>query len=109
VAALIGDNGIAVSPAVLRFDIPIMIVVALSCLPIFLTGHKIVRWEGFLFLFYFVAYNLYLILDAKNHAVIAPFSGVMMSMILPLTVITFLVILVRNFQNGAMSLPQDQK
>jgi cation:H+ antiporter len=109
VAALIGPSGVSVSPAVLRFDIPIMIAVAVSCLPIFLTGHKIVRWEGFLFLFYFVGYTLYLVLDAKNHSLIAPFSGVMVGMILPLTVITFLVILVRNFQNGTTTLDMDQK
>jgi cation:H+ antiporter len=109
VAALIGSNGVAVSPAVLRFDIPIMIAVTLSCLPIFLTGHKIVRWEGFLFLFYFVGYTLYLILDAKNHSMIAPFNGVMMGMILPLTVITFLVILVRHYQNGPSPLTKDPK
>jgi cation:H+ antiporter len=109
VAALIGPHGVSVSPALLRFDIPIMIVVAVSCLPIFLTGHKIVRWEGFLFLFYFVGYTLYLILDAKNHAMIAPFSGVMMGMILPLTVITFLVILVRHYQNGATPSAKDLK
>lgn len=109
VAAIIGQNGIAVSPAVLRFDIPIMIVVALSCLPIFLTGHKIVRWEGLLFLFYFVAYTLYLILDAKDHSIVAPFSGAMMSIVLPLTVITFLVVLVRNFQKVPTPFAKDQK
>lgn len=109
VAALIGPNGVSVSPAVLRFDIPIMIAVAVSCLPIFLTGHKIVRWEGLLFLFYFVGYTLYLILDAKSHSMIAPYSGVMMGIILPLTVITFVVILVRHYQNGATPLAKDLK
>jgi cation:H+ antiporter len=109
VAALIGPNGVSVSPALLRFDIPIMIAVSVSCLPIFLTGHKLVRWEGFVFLFYFVGYTLYLILDAKNHSMIAPFNGVMMGIALPLTVITFLVILVRHYQNGGKSLAKDLK
>jgi cation:H+ antiporter len=109
VAAVIGQNGVSLSPAVLRFDIPVMIAVALSCLPIFLTGHKIVRWEGLVFLFYFVGYTLYLILDAKNHSMIAPFNGVMMSIVFPLTVITFLVVLVRHYQNGALPLAKDLK
>jgi cation:H+ antiporter len=74
-----------------------------------LTGHKIARWEGLVFLFYFVGYTLYLIMDAKNHSMIVPFSGVMMGMILPLTVITFLIILIRNFQNGATPAIKDRK
>ncbi len=49
------------APNRLRFDIPVMIAVA--CLPVFFTGHVIARWEGVLFLGYYVAYTLYLILN----------------------------------------------
>jgi cation:H+ antiporter len=52
-ARLVAPDGIRVSPAVLRFDILVMLAVALACLPIFATGHVIARWEGALFFGYY--------------------------------------------------------
>jgi len=109
VAAILAPSGIAISPAAMRFDIPIMLAVSFSCLPIFMTGHKIARWEGVLFLFFYVAYTVFLILDAKEHALVAPFSGAMMGFVLPLTVITLIVVLVRTFQKGNATVPQIPK
>ena len=45
---------------------PVMIAVAVACLPVFFTGIRISRWEGALFLFYYAAYVLYLILAATS-------------------------------------------
>ena len=42
-------EGILLSAGALRLDIPIMIAVAVACLPIFFTGHIIARWEVFSF------------------------------------------------------------
>ncbi len=38
--------GVALSPAALSFDLPVMIAAAVACLPIFFNGHAIYRWEG---------------------------------------------------------------
>ena len=43
-----------------------MIAVAAACLPIFFLDGRIARWEGALFLGYYVAYTLYVILDATE-------------------------------------------
>jgi len=61
-AAVLVPGGVEVAPAALRFDIPVMLAVAVACLPIFFTGHLIARWEWGLFLGYYLAYTLYLIL-----------------------------------------------
>jgi cation:H+ antiporter len=53
---------------------PIMIAVAIACLPIFFTGHAIARWEAAVFLGYYVAYTSYLVLDAAEHGA-APSSA----------------------------------
>ena len=45
-AALVAPDGINVASSALRFDIPVMIVVAVACLPIFFTGYSIARWGG---------------------------------------------------------------
>jgi cation:H+ antiporter len=97
-AALIAPNGVTVSPAALRFDIPVMLAVAVACLPIFFTGHLIARWEGALFLGYYIAYTLYLILEATQHDALPAFSAVMELFVLPLTALTFVVIVVRTMR-----------
>lgn len=89
--ALVAPEGVRVATAALYFDIPVMIVVAFACLPIFFTGHRIARWEGALFLGYYGAYLAYLALDATGHGALDTFSGVMLWFVAPLTVITLLV------------------
>jgi cation:H+ antiporter len=94
-ASVVAPNGVSVSTAALRFDIPVMIAVAVACLPIFFTGHVIARWEGALFLGYYVAYLLYLVLGAAQHDALPMFSNIMMAFIIPLTAATLLVLVVR--------------
>lgn len=95
-SSLLAPNGIAVSPPALAFDIPVMIAVAIACLPIFFTGFKIARWEGAVFLGYYAAYVLYLILDATQHDALPLFSTVMLLFVVPLTVLTLVVLVVRE-------------
>lgn len=90
-----GSAGLTVAPALLAFDIWVMLAVALACLPIFLSGREIARWEGVVFLGYYVAYVTYLILSAQHHAALETYSTVMMSFVIPLTVITLVVSLIR--------------
>ncbi len=58
---IVSPAGIPVSGQAIRFDIPIMILVAAACLPIFFTGGRISRTEGVVFLIGFVAYNFVVI------------------------------------------------
>lgn len=83
---------ITISPAALSFDLPVMIAVAVACLPIFFTGMRIARWEGILFLSYYVAYTLFLVLSAIQHTVLPLFSIAILAFALPLTVITLLIL-----------------
>lgn len=93
--ALVAPNGINVAPAALRFDIPVMLAVAVACLPIFITGNMIARWKGALFLGYYIAYTVYLILAATEHDALPRFSNVMWEFVIPITVVTITVSLVR--------------
>jgi len=94
-AALVAPRGIAVSPAALHFDLPIMTAVAITCLPVFFTGNVIARWEGALFLGYYVAYTLYLVLAATHQASLPLFRIAMLWFALPLTALTLAAIAVR--------------
>ena len=88
-----GATGLAVPESVMNFDIWVMLAVALACVPVFMTGREIARWEGGVFLLYYVAYVAYLILAAQQHAALGAYSAVMMGFVVPLTVITLVVAL----------------
>lgn len=96
IAALVTPGGLDVAAALVRFDLPVMIAVALACLPIFATGHRIARWEGALFLGYYAVYVSYLILAATQHMALPAYSATMLGFVLPLTVITLIVLLARH-------------
>ena len=72
-----------------------MLAVALACLPIFLSGREIARWEGAVFLGYYAAYVSYLILAAQQHDALHTYSAVMLGFVIPLTVVTLVVSLIR--------------
>lgn len=91
-----GDLGLVMPAAVLHFDIWVMIAVALACLPVFITGREIARWEGGVFLLYYAAYVTYLILATQQHDALGMFSTAMMSFVIPITVITLVVVLLRR-------------
>jgi cation:H+ antiporter len=96
-SALAADRtGLAVPATVLGFDLWVMFVVALACLPVFMTGRRIERWEGGLFLAYYIAYAVWLIMAAQSHAAQGAYSQVMMSFVLPLTLVTLMVLFLRR-------------
>ncbi len=98
ITSLLAPHGIHVPPAVFTFDLPVMLAVAIACLPIAFNGYAILRWEGVLFLGYYAAYTLYLVLNATRHGALPLFSTVMLLFVIPLTVITLLVIFTRNIR-----------
>ena len=95
-SALVARDGIVMPPAIYRFDLPVMLAVSLACLPIFFTGHTISRWEGGVFLAYYVAYTAYLVLDATGHDTLPAFATVMLAFVAPLTALTLLVVTSRE-------------
>ena len=96
--AVLAPAGIAVAPAAISFDLPVMTAVAVACLPIFFTGHRIARWEGALFLGYYVAYTAYLLLAAAQHEALADFRLVMRTVVMPLTVVTLATLAWRSYR-----------
>jgi cation:H+ antiporter len=95
VAALTSTGGLTIPNAVLHFDLPVMVAVAVACIPIFVTGNVISRWEGFLFVGYYVAYATYLVMRAADHENLEIFSRVMLLFVIPITVITLITVLAR--------------
>ena len=90
-AALVAPDGVNVAPSALSFDLPIMIAVAVACLPIFFTGYTIARWEGWLFLAYYVLYTAFLVAAAVGYKELETLTVGMLFFVVPLTAVTLTV------------------
>ncbi|MHB8759888.1 MAG: sodium:calcium antiporter [Thiobacillus sp.] len=95
-AGVVAAGGLGVSEAARNFDLWVMLAVAFACLPILLTGREIAGWEGALFIAYYAAYAAYLVLAAQRHDALPEYSSIMLSYVMPLTVITLVVSLMRG-------------
>lgn len=62
ISATVAPAGIHASPALLRFDVPVMILAALVCLPLAWTGFRINRWEGAILVSGYAVYTVLLFL-----------------------------------------------
>lgn len=96
-----GTAGIVIAPSVLAFDIWVMLVTAIACIPIFLTGREIARWEGFVFLAYYVFYAAYLILAVEQHDALTTLNLAMVYFVMPITLVTALAIYLRSRDSNA--------
>jgi cation:H+ antiporter len=95
-AGLIGSQGMQVDAVLLQFDLPVMTATAIVCLPIMFTGGRIDRWEGGIFVLYYLGYTTYLVLEATEHAVTPTFGRAMLWVVVPLTLLTIGVIAFRE-------------
>lgn len=99
ISASVAPASLAVAPSMLAFDIPIMVAVAVACLPVFFTGNRIDRWEGAMFLSLYAAYTLYLIFHASGHDALDGYGAVMGSFVLPLVAVTLMVLAWRYWRS----------
>lgn len=91
-ASLLSPSAILVASNALAFDFPVMIAVAVACLPIFFSGYAINRWEGALFVAFYALYTTYLIINSNGASWLESFQHAMLTFVLPLTAITLMVI-----------------
>jgi len=98
--ATLAPQPIAVPAGALAFDVPVLVATAVACLPIFFNGRMIARWEGGLFLAYYVAYTAYLVLASTQAANLRIFSAAMLFFVIPLTLVTIAVVTVQNLRQS---------
>jgi len=98
ISAGVAPADLAVAPAMLAFDLPIMVAVAVACLPVFFTGARVNRGEGALFLLLYAAYTVYLVLLATHHDALHGYSLAMGGFVLPLLAVTLIVLAVRHWR-----------
>ncbi|MBL8890572.1 MAG: calcium/sodium antiporter [Planctomycetaceae bacterium] len=64
-SSVVSKSGVSVSAEALVRDFPIMFGVAVICIPVFVSGHRISRGEGLLFLAGYVGYTAYLVYSSQ--------------------------------------------
>ncbi len=101
--SIFGANGLSVDPALINFDLPVMLAATVACLPIFATGHLISRWEGWLFFAFYIAYTTYLILVSHSSESVEVMRWAMLSFVLPLTFITLGILWLREIRERRKS------
>jgi cation:H+ antiporter len=87
---LVSPEPLPVAAPALRFDLPVMVAVAIACLPIFFTGSVVARWEGLLFLGYYISYISYLVFNATQHNSIEVFSTLVIVLVSLLTLVALM-------------------
>ena len=100
VASIVAPSGIPVETSTLYLDIPVMIGVALACLPIFFTGQTISRSEGGLFLGYYIAYTVYLVFLATSNPALGALGKIMLYGALPLTTLGLMLFSLRQLRTA---------
>jgi len=98
VSAIVAPGELTVATQVLAFDLPIMVGVALICLPIFFTRNLITRSDGVLLLGLYVAYTAYLILHAIGHPALVTYAGIMGGIVLPVVGVLLVVLAWRHWR-----------
>lgn len=93
-SSLVTGSGIPVAGSVLQFDLPLMWVTAVVCLPIFFTQALISRWEGGFLLVGYVLYTIYLVLDASHSQALPHYQTALVFFAAPLVGITILAVLI---------------
>jgi len=83
---------VRVGDGALGFDLPFMVAVAVACLPVFIDGFEVKRWQGGVFCTYYAAYLTWLALDAADYGLHGPFSAAMGWFVVSITVITLTVV-----------------
>jgi cation:H+ antiporter len=94
ITATVSPHSIPIPDGAIAIDLPVMIAVAIACLPIFWNGYALQRWEGTLFLAYYAAYLVWLVLDAAEHPFRDEYAVVVLAFVIPLTAVTFVAIAV---------------
>lgn len=99
-ATILSPAGIVVSPSVLHFDLLAMMLVAVLCLPMFISHATVSRGEAILMLALYVGYTAILIGDATGIAGIPSAKQVFAFIALPIGILVVSVIARRDWRHN---------
>jgi cation:H+ antiporter len=86
--AAASPGGITAPATAIAFDLPVMLGVTIACVPIFISGRIVDRWEAGVFVVYFVAYTSYVLLIAAGHDAAPLLRDALIFFVLPISTLT---------------------
>jgi cation:H+ antiporter len=104
ITALIAPNPLPVATSAVQVDIPVMVAVAVACLPIFADGHVLNRWEGVVFLAFYAGYLTWLVLDASDNTLRDSYGDVVIFFVVPITTLTLALVAYRARRSPTVDL-----
>jgi cation:H+ antiporter len=102
VSAVVAPSSLTVAAQALDFDLPVMVGVALICLPIFFTDNLITRGNGALLLALYAAYTAYLVMHATGHGALAAYTSIMSGIVLPVVAVVLVGLAWRHWRATAV-------
>jgi len=100
ILGVLGISGLIAPPAVaeqaIRLDLPVMLAAAVACVPVFISGARISRVEGGLFVALYAVYTLYLVLAAVGSPAAGPVGWVAVAVVTPAAVVGLVIGVVRG-------------
>jgi len=88
ITALVSPDALPVPDSAIQVDIPVMIAVAVACLPIFVNGYVLNRWEGVVFFLMYCGYIGWLVLDSIESGIGDGYGRTMLFFVVPLVILT---------------------
>lgn len=102
-SGLVNSGAVPVADSALRVDLPVMVGVAVICLPIFLTGRVISRIEGLVFIGLYVGYVLYLYLAASEPETLGGPAGDIILGAFPVLAVVFGLFAIREYRRSTIA------
>jgi cation:H+ antiporter len=91
-AGLVGDEPLPASSFVRDVDVPVMILVAAICLPVFFSGRNLMhRYEGFAFVAAYVTYVTYLVWNSSDGGAPSWYADAVWFVAVPIAIVMVLV------------------
>ncbi len=104
-SGLVADGGLQASSFVRDVDVPVMILVAAICLPVFFSGRNLMhRYEGFGFVLAYLAYVTYLVWNSSDGGAPDWYADVIWFALVPLA---FVVVLVTAWRDRHHPIPEE--
>ena len=92
ITTAIAPHPLPVPTSAVQVDIPVMIAVAVACLPIFVNGYALERWEGIVFFGFYVGYITWLVLDGSGSEHRNVYRDAMLFFVIPIVALTMVVL-----------------
>lgn len=89
--AIVAPGGVTVPEDALNADLPVMLGVALLCLPVFLNGRRVTRGEGLGFVLLYALYTTWLALKAQESPQLERLEAMILFVVFPVLAVAVLI------------------